>query len=311
MGEALYKFLADKPVGKKELPALEKVKSISKGFLEQPALNYIWPANELLRRFNKPLSKKHPGFFPRFFGVIFESDYENVIQTRGVKPETIAKKLGKVVNGCEQFLENVKLPDQYISAYSSGATWDSSCAKDPEACAVIFVGIAPMLYAGLRSLKNSCIAQGYCHRSSGLTPINLRDVVKAVGYKDPGCRASMSDSEILKALKGMSYKMFITLYDLSGFWAFYGLEKAESVEAVEPVKPMTTAGAVEALKYHTSKNGSHIIAGDNSGVDMGLLHAWNAKKSNKPPKTGNALRSNNMYYPWLPTVSDLGNVIPI
>ncbi|GBE59322.1 hypothetical protein, conserved [Babesia ovata] len=221
MGEALYKFLADKPVGKEELPALEKVKSISKGFLEQPALNYIWPANELLRRFNKPLSKKHPGFFPRFFGVIFESDYENVIQTRGLTAKTIAEKLSKAVAGCEKFLDNVKIPDQYASAYSSEATWDASCAEDPEACAVIFVGIAPMLYAGLRSLREASNAQSYCHDSICLTPISLRDVVKAVGYKDPGCRASMTASYILKALKGVKFQNLVTIYDLCGFWAFY------------------------------------------------------------------------------------------
>ncbi|CDR96682.1 hypothetical protein BBBOND_0305860 [Babesia bigemina] len=34
------------------------------------------------------------------------------------------------------------------------------------------------------------------------------------------------------------------------------------------------------------------------------------KKLAKPAKTVNALGSNNMYYPWIPTVSDLNAAIP-
>ncbi|GBE59730.1 hypothetical protein, conserved [Babesia ovata] len=241
MGAALHKFLADKPVGSTKVPALEKVKCISKEFLEQPALKYIWPAREILRKFNDPMYKEWGSL--KWFGDLQKSDYENVIKTRGTKPETISKNLGKALAGCEKFLENVKIPDQYESAYSSEATWEASCAQDPETCAVILVGIAPMLYTGLRSLREASNAQSYCYGSVCMTPINLGDVVKAVGYKDPGCRAGMRDSDILKALKGMSYQMLITLYDLSGFWAFYGSGKAGAAKAVAaPSNPSVKGG---------------------------------------------------------------------
>ncbi|GBE58857.1 hypothetical protein, conserved [Babesia ovata] len=307
LGAAVYKFLANKPVGFTEVPALEEVKLISKEFLEQPELKDMWYVKDMLGKFNEPMDKDNTLY--RWFGALAESDYENIIKVRGLTADAMVKNVSDVVDGCEKFLENIKAPDQYKSAYSSDATWDASCAEDPKACAVVLVGIAPMLFTGLRSLID---VTGVANRT---TPAfrgekNLGKLLKAVGYKEPECRAGMGNSDIRGAFNGVDRYILDKIYDLSGFWAFYGLNNSESVDAVEPVKPVTTADAVEALKYHTSKNGPHMIAGDNSGVNMGLLHAWNAKKSNKPPKTGNALRS-NMYYPWLPTVSDLGNVIPI
>ncbi|GBE61309.1 hypothetical protein, conserved [Babesia ovata] len=146
MGAALYDFFEDKPVGKMELPALEKIKSISKEFMENPALNYMWPANELLRRFRAPMSKKGPICLGSCFGATLESDYKNVVKTKNLTVETIAKKLGKVVDGCEKFLEKIKSPDGYKPSYNSEATWDASCAKDPEACAVVLVGSADAVH---------------------------------------------------------------------------------------------------------------------------------------------------------------------
>ncbi|GBE58887.1 hypothetical protein, conserved [Babesia ovata] len=220
LGEALYKFLADKPIGKKELPALEEVKRISKEFINSPALNYIWPANELLRRFNKPLSKEHPGFFASCFGGRLESDYANVVQTKNLTAETIAKKLGKVLNGCEKFLEKIKSPDEYKSSYSPEATWEASCSKNPEACAVVLVGIAPMLYTGLRCLRKAShdeILRGVTFAACS----SLASVLKAVGYERSECCAKISGSYVLKAVDNVKFQMLVTLYDLAGFWAFY------------------------------------------------------------------------------------------
>ncbi|GBE60054.1 hypothetical protein, conserved [Babesia ovata] len=221
MGDAIHKFLADKPVGKMNVPALEKVKLITKEFLEKPALNYIWPANELLRRFKGPLSKEHPGFFASCFGGTIESDYANVVQTKNLTAETIAKKLGKVVDGCEKFLENVKNPDEYKSSYSSEASWEASCAKDPEACAVVLVGIAPMLYAGLHSLLFACNDEALKYVRSYPIRSSLEEILRAVGYEGPECCAKISGPYVLKALKGVNSTVLSTIYDLAGFWAFY------------------------------------------------------------------------------------------
>ncbi|GBE62438.1 hypothetical protein, conserved [Babesia ovata] len=218
-GDAVYKFLADKPVGYTKLPALEKVKVITKEFLEQKELKDMWPASELLGRFNNPMDKK-PNVIVRLLRVVDESDYTNIIQTQGVKAEDVAKDLGNVVAGCEKFLDDIKHPDHYESSYSSKATWTKSCAKNPEDCAAVFVGIAPMLYAGLRSLREAGNPNIFGRVTSNADKL-LGKVLKAVGYKEEECAAGMGGSDIRNALRGVKFQMLVTLYDLAGFWAFY------------------------------------------------------------------------------------------
>ncbi|GBE58638.1 hypothetical protein, conserved [Babesia ovata] len=217
MSAALHKFLADKPVGKMEVPALEDIKKSTKEFIGQQSVKDLWPASELLGRFSKRMNKS---IHFKFFGTVDESDYKNVVKSRGLKPEDIAANLAKAVDGCEKFLEKIKSADQYKSAYSSEATWEASCAKDPEACAVVLVGIAPMLYTGLRSLRFASHASRF-NWVPFSKKINLGSVLEALGYKGAERRANMSGSYVFEALENVKLKMLITLYDLSGFWAFY------------------------------------------------------------------------------------------
>ncbi|GBE61872.1 hypothetical protein, conserved [Babesia ovata] len=219
MGAAIHKFLADKPVGRMKLPALEKVKLITKEFLEQEELKGMWPANEMLGKFEAPLSK-NPCIIAKIFKLMAYSDYNNVVQNKGLTATKIAEKLGKVVGGCEMFLDRIKTPKQYKSAYSSKATWESSCAKNPEACAVVLVGIAPMLYTGLRSLRKAAYDE-----TRKLAPFSanktLDNVLEPLGYVEPECRAGMTASRVSWALRGVNKEILTTLYDLAGFWAFY------------------------------------------------------------------------------------------
>ncbi|GBE60297.1 hypothetical protein, conserved [Babesia ovata] len=219
LGDAIHKFLADKPVGFTELPALEKVKLISKEFLEQEGLKGQWSVSKLLGRFNKPMDKsKCTGFF-KSQSVMYDSDLKNIIQTEDVDAEEIAGDLAHVVNGCEFFLQNVKVPDQYKSAYSSKATWESSCAQDPEACAVVFVGIAPMLYVGLHSLRRTSKIPFFWESSQDKERVG--EILKVVGFKAPECRDSLAPSDVREALRGVGPHILDFIYDLSGFWAFY------------------------------------------------------------------------------------------
>ncbi|GBE62456.1 hypothetical protein, conserved [Babesia ovata] len=249
MGAALHKFLADKPVGFTEVPALEKVKSISKEFMEKRELKEQPFVRQLLRRFNKKRNENIT-LLDRWFESIAESDYANVVEARGVTAKTIGEKLSKAVDGCEKFLENIKNPDQYESAYSPEATWEASCSKDPEACAVILVGIAPMLYTGLRSLKHASADGLNRVWLASYGELQLGEVMKAVGYKQPECGASMSRSDVFKALQSVKYDMLTIFYDLSGFWAFYRFDKAgdlkieQSLEPEQPAEAKHPAGAV-------------------------------------------------------------------
>ncbi|GBE58700.1 hypothetical protein, conserved [Babesia ovata] len=219
MGTALYRFMLSKPLGKMELPALEKVKRFSKYFLRKPELEGYPFVKEMLKRYNAPMDK-NPKKIGNVIKGIEESDYKNVVKARDTKPEAIARNLGKVVDAYEKFLDDIKIPDQYESAYSSEATWGTSCSEDPEACVVVLVGIAPMLYAGVSALQNAGKA------SSKYGPGSPADervgvVVKAAGFDEPACRSSVNGSELRKALGSVDKRVLDILYDLAGFWAFY------------------------------------------------------------------------------------------
>ncbi|CDR95845.1 hypothetical protein BBBOND_0209980 [Babesia bigemina] len=220
LGAALHKFLADKPVGKMVLPALEKAKIFSKDLMTHKALKDQWPANVMLERFITPMDKD-PGAFAKIIGIVDESDYKNIVQARGMKPEHIAKDLGKVVDGCEKFLENIKNADKYESTYSSEATWAGSCVEDPEACAIVLVGMAPMLYVGLRALRMASLSETQSWLHPGALE-HLGNVLNALGYRGSGCRANMSGSYLYKLLQyNVNFKVLETIYRLAGFWAFY------------------------------------------------------------------------------------------
>ncbi|CDR94614.1 hypothetical protein BBBOND_0109120 [Babesia bigemina] len=236
MASAVYDFLADKPVGRIKVRALEKVKSISHKFMGQKALKEHSFVKIMLRRFESEMSTKF-SLFHRHFGSLAQSDCENVIEATGVKPEDIAVELAKAVDGCEKFLDDVKIPGQYSSAYSSRATWDSSCSRKPEACAVVLVGIAPMLYAGLRSLKEASADVVNRQWLVSYAEMHLKDVLKAVGYKTQEYRASMSGADISTALNSVKYDMLSSIYDLAGFWAFYGFDKIGDLKVEQPKDP--------------------------------------------------------------------------
>ncbi|GBE62655.1 hypothetical protein, conserved [Babesia ovata] len=239
MGAAVYKFLSNKPVAWKQLPALKEMKRISKKFVQQEELKDLWPANELLERYEPPVNPNLDKEV-HISRDIYESDYKRVIEARGVTAETMANKLGKIVRGTEKFLKDIQIPHQYESAYSSEATWDASCAKNPEDCAAVFVGSTSMLYAGVLFLLDAS-------RSAAATwadedaEMRFRDVLKAVGYDESVCRDGISGSDTLKALRSMNTDVLDIFCDFATFWTTYGALAAEpgefgAVESVEPVQ---------------------------------------------------------------------------
>ncbi|GBE60332.1 hypothetical protein, conserved [Babesia ovata] len=219
MGAALHKFLADKPVGKMKVPALEDVKVITKKFLEKPELKGMWPASELLGRFNKPMDKDYY-MLRKIFTRINDSDYKNVVEATDAAAERVKDDVILLVYGCERFLNHMKVPDQYKSAYSPEATWDASCAENPEACAVVLVGIAPMLFTGILSLWDASNPPIFKCRASGVAE-RLRKVLKAVGYVEPESRNSLGYYKVRKALSNVGYGIWDIVYYFAGFWAFY------------------------------------------------------------------------------------------
>ncbi|CDR94915.1 hypothetical protein BBBOND_0200720 [Babesia bigemina] len=238
MGAALYDFLVDKPVGYTEVPALEKVKLVSKEFLKQPELKKQLSVGHMLAKFNKPINKKAT-FLQKLFGGVDKCNYMNVVKETPLSAQTIAQKLGTAINGFEKFLEKITTADKYESAYGSEATWEASCSKKPEDCAAVFVGIAPMIWAGIRSLENACFDDDYSWPGLRNKKNVSAKVLSALGFKDSECLHNTSAVYVASAV-AIVWKELLTFYDLSGFWAFYDCTKACSVTAepsVEPVKP--------------------------------------------------------------------------
>ncbi|GBE62102.1 hypothetical protein, conserved [Babesia ovata] len=219
MGTAVHKFLEDKPVPSKHLPAIENFKHIFREFLRQQELKDLWYVEDMLEMINGPMNKK-PEMFAKITGVVEESDYTNAVETRNAKPETIAKIIGDVLQATGKFLAHIKNPDHYNSAYSSNATWDASCENDPEACAVAFVGIALMLYAGLETLRDACVT-AFFRCPPFLAYKRMQEVLNALGYVEPECRANMTISDVEWALSGVDNGLLNTLYNLASFWHLY------------------------------------------------------------------------------------------
>ncbi|GBE61791.1 hypothetical protein, conserved [Babesia ovata] len=186
MGAALHKFLGI-------------VKLISMEFLEQEELKDQKFVKKVLEMINGSTDRK-PGDFAK---------------TMGSNPDAVAQNLRYVVDGCEKFLNHIKNPDQYKSAYSPEVTWDASCSASPEDCAAVFVGMAPMLYAGLLSLWDA-------GRSNPLKWLkrnkkSLAEVLKAVGYDEPECRTPITASNVINSLRNVDKESLDRLYNLAGF----------------------------------------------------------------------------------------------
>ncbi|CDR97740.1 hypothetical protein BBBOND_0402290 [Babesia bigemina] len=218
LGAAIHKFLADKPVGVTRIPSLEKVKRLSRDFMQKAELKNMPMVKEMLVSFNAPVAK-HASSARHLLGE-YSSDYKNVIQERRLRPGNISDSVARIVGSCDIFVEGVKTPGQYESAYSSEATWDASCAKNPEACAIVFVGIAPMLYAGIDSLWMASDPDTFL----GQTPAGAKsmvNVMKALGFTEQECSGVMSFAKVRPALRVLNRDIMEQIYDLAGFWAFY------------------------------------------------------------------------------------------
>ncbi|CDR95262.1 hypothetical protein BBBOND_0204200 [Babesia bigemina] len=294
ISDAVYNFLADKPVGSSKLPIFKYVTLITKEFLEQDGLKDHKPVKLMLTRFNSPKDEK-PNVCAMLLKADGDRDHTQIADEWRLNAKNIAENLAKTVNGCEKFLQNVRIPHQYESAYSSEATWEKSCSEKPEDCAAVFVGIAPMLYTGLMSLLHST-DDSLFRLAPDMAKKKLETLLNTLRYVKPECRAIMGPSDVAQVLSVVDHDALATLGELSNFWTYHGLD---------------SAGVAEALKYYHSKYGSYPITGGDNGVNMGLVNAWNSKLAKKPAKTGNALGSDNIYYPGVPTVANLNAASPI
>ncbi|CDR94351.1 hypothetical protein BBBOND_0106600 [Babesia bigemina] len=198
ISDAIYNLLESDTLGLKMLPALKIIRRISQRFLQKQELQDQVFVRASARKMNK-LVDKTPG---------------GVNVPKNVTPETIANNVTHVVVGAEIFLNDIKDLDEYKSAYSSEATWSNSCSTKPEACAVIFVGIAPILFAGLRYVRDASLAaklpiSKYTGRG------RLDDIMKSLGYKDTQYKERITRSDILTALRAVDHQTMATLHDLA------------------------------------------------------------------------------------------------
>ncbi|CDR95275.1 hypothetical protein BBBOND_0204330 [Babesia bigemina] len=299
----IHHLFSDHSAGNNPLPSLDKIKSISKEFLEKPELRDNMLVRILLSRFYTPASAANTGsrhYWHRQF-----NEYGRVVGVKGAEPEYIKDCLSNVMDGFGKLLDDIKTPDQYESSYSSEATWEASCAKNPEACAVVLVGIAPMLYAGLISLWGTTESKtGEFHRYAGSR--SFGEVLRALGYVQPQCRSDINGSEIFKNFKGLDDDLLHNTYDLAGFDVFYG-SKTPVPEKAEPSAESTLRAKVR--KFYMGSREVYGIPGVD--VDMGLVNAWNSKTyHNKRPKISTASATGNFQSPGAPTVANMDAASP-
>ncbi|GBE61179.1 hypothetical protein, conserved [Babesia ovata] len=99
MGTALHDLLSRHYVGFTRLPALEKIKLISRKFLEEGGLKGQPFVKELLERYKAPMSK-NPEQLAKVFSRVDESDYKNVEASLDAQKEgphsDAANRLGKM-----------------------------------------------------------------------------------------------------------------------------------------------------------------------------------------------------------------------
>ncbi|CDR96358.1 hypothetical protein BBBOND_0302620 [Babesia bigemina] len=232
MAGAIHHLFSKHSDGYKQLPALEKMKSISREFLEKPELRDNLFVKQLLSRFYTPASTANTGF--KHLLARYSEEYARVVGVKGARPEYIEESLRNVMDGFGKLLNDIKNPDKYKSAYSAEATWEASCAKDPEACAVVLVGMAPMLYAGMQSLSNAVFSKSGWW-STTVEYKAAGDVLRPLGYEESECRAGMNGSYIYETFKGLDADLFHKTYDLAGFDIFYGSDIVQKLPVKQPV----------------------------------------------------------------------------
>ncbi|CDR94957.1 hypothetical protein BBBOND_0201140 [Babesia bigemina] len=249
---AIHHLFSDHSAGSNPLPSLDKIKSISKEFLEKPELRDNIIVKQLLSRFYTPASAANTG--SKRLLTRYSEEYARVVGVKGAKPEYIEECLSNVMDGFGKLLNDIKNPDKYKSAYSAEATWEASCAKDPETCAVVLVGIAPMLYAGLISLWGTTESKtGEFHRYAGSR--SFGEVLRALGYVQPQCRSDINGSEIFKNFKGLDADLFHKTYDIAGFDTFYGSDIVQKLPVKQPVveEAVVAEKSVEPVKAAKSR----------------------------------------------------------
>ncbi|CDR97379.1 hypothetical protein BBBOND_0312820 [Babesia bigemina] len=204
MGAALYDFLGQKPIVTRSVTTIEELKRVSYRFIGQKELKHHRSSSVMLERCNGSVEKNTGEF----------------ADAMGSKPEKVADNVANVVYACEKFLYALRRHGEHTSAYSSEATWARSCSNDPEACAKIFVGIAPMLYTRLLTLTDASKATNSVW-SWFEERQRVVDVLAAGGYTKWDCRHDMSFFDLSKVLSSIKKETFIMLYNIAGVLAFY------------------------------------------------------------------------------------------
>ncbi|CDR96787.1 hypothetical protein BBBOND_0306910 [Babesia bigemina] len=258
-----------------QLPALEKIKSVAKEFLQKPGLRDNVVAKEVLELFDTLDSAAKTGEKASPYKYYDENGH--AIRVKGAKPEYIEQTLRKVVDGCEKFLEDIKRPETYRSAYSSEATWEASCSEKPEDCAVVLVGIAPMLYAGLQSLSDVA-EQDNGWFISVTTYKNPGEVLIPLGYYSSECRADLNGAEIFRIFNSLDEDLFHKTYALAGFDTFYGSDMVQNLPVEQSIKPVQL---VEEAVVAQTFVGSAKAGKSAKGTKLGK-----SGKHGKPEKSG-------------------------
>ncbi|ORM41114.1 uncharacterized protein BXIN_0446 [Babesia sp. Xinjiang] len=83
-----------------------------------------------------------------------ESHKPKPILPRNISDADVIKAISDSADQYDKLLRKLWKSKTYEHSYDVTATWEQSCAPEPQTCAKIFVGIAPMLAAGTCALRH-------------------------------------------------------------------------------------------------------------------------------------------------------------
>ncbi|CDR97669.1 hypothetical protein BBBOND_0401610 [Babesia bigemina] len=218
LGAAIYDLYVHMSGRSTEWSNLDKAIRFSIDFLEQEKLKKHLYVKMILAILSYRVNIT-PNVLTNIIVSAYDTENQRFLHKNGLTADTIAEKLCYVVDACAEFLGRIKNRSHYNSAYSPQATWDALFSAHPETGAVIFVGIAPMLVAGLLSLRSASLA-GKLKSSPLIASKRMQELIQALGYVEPQLCAGMTASYVGRALGGFTYETINFIFDLAGFWTF-------------------------------------------------------------------------------------------
>ncbi|GIX65038.1 uncharacterized protein BcabD6B2_44730 [Babesia caballi] len=218
LGAAVHDLLYRYPSEPGKLAFVEEVKAIVKKFFEKPELVELEPIHSVLQRYYNSHCDDQGGW-SYFFWSSKPNEPTNVVVDQCLTTDDVTEVIDSLACRIEDFTSRLKPSGNDVSAYDSTANWADSCDADERLCAEIFVGIAPLYYAGLRALAAICKTAHHVAGPIGVEGNKLGALLSHMGFTVSSSDTDTRGEDICKSL-ALPKETLNDVYDLAGFYAF-------------------------------------------------------------------------------------------